>query len=338
MIQTQVDLRLANTLKLPCTAAQYLRVTDASQLSNPVIAQQKRFVLGGGSNLVLLGDFGGLVLHMNICGKRFLREDSEAFYVEACAGENWHDFVQWTLARGWPGLENLSLIPGTVGAAPIQNIGAYGLEVGERLDSVTIWDFEQQCFTTLNREQCHFAYRDSVFKQKGWHLNGRVAITSVVFRLPKQWQANMAYADLQNELLAQRIDHPSARQIADAVISVRQRKLPDPAVTPNVGSFFHNPILERDVAERLKSLHPTLPCYTQADGRVKVAAGWLIDQAGWKGKSLGPVGMYAKQALVLVNDGSASGDDVLRTVAAVTQDVEAQFGVHLNPEPVFLGH
>ncbi|HOI51404.1 MAG TPA: UDP-N-acetylmuramate dehydrogenase [Azonexus sp.] len=334
-LNTAIDLTPFNTLALPGRAAHYLKVTDPAQLA-AVPPGERRFVLGGGSNLVLTGDFPGLLLHMAIAGKRLLREDDKAFYIEAGAGENWHDFVQWTLAQGWPGLENLSLIPGTVGAAPVQNIGAYGLEVGERLDSVTAWDFEKRVFFTLDREACRFAYRDSLFKQRGWHLDGRIAIVSVVFRLAKAWQANIGYADLRQELAARGIAEPGASDVADAVIAVRQRKLPDPALTPNAGSFFHNPVVERSVAEALKAQHPALPCYAQPDGRVKLAAGWLIEQAGWKGKALGPVGMYEKQALVLVNRGGATGADVRRTMAAVQAAVREKFAIELSPEPVFL--
>lgn len=334
-MQTAIDLTPFNTLALPGRAARYLRITDPGQLA-AVASGERRFVLGGGSNLVLAGDFDGLVLHMAIPGKRLLREDADAFYIEAGAGENWHDFVQWTLAQGMPGLENLSLIPGTVGAAPIQNIGAYGLEVGERLHSVTAWDFARQTWFTLDRDACRLAYRDSLFKQEGWHLDGRVAIVSVVFRLPKAWQANCRYADIAGELAARGVTTPMPQEVAAAVIAVRQRKLPDPAVTPNAGSFFHNPVVDQVQAEALLASYPTLPNYPQADGRVKLAAGWLIEQAGWKGKSLGPVGMYEKQALVLVNHGGATGADVRRTMAAVQAAVRDKFAVELSPEPVFL--
>ena len=331
-----VDLQPFNTLALPGRASHYLKIDAPAQLTATALAEMPRFVLGGGSNLVLSGDVDRLVLHMAIPGKHLLREDADAWYVEAGAGENWHAFVQWTLAQGWPGLENLSLIPGTVGAAPVQNIGAYGLEVGERLFSLTAWDFEKRAFFTVDRDNCRFSYRDSLFKQEGWHLDGRVAIVSVIFRLPKAWQANCRYADVAQELAARAIAGPSARDIAEAVIAVRQRKLPDPAVTPNAGSFFHNPVVSADQAAALKATHPALPTYPQADGRVKLAAGWLIEQAGWKGKALGPVGMYEKQALVLVNRGGACGADVCRTMAAVQADVSARFGVSLTPEPVFL--
>ncbi|MBS1130697.1 MAG: UDP-N-acetylmuramate dehydrogenase [Proteobacteria bacterium] len=333
---TNVDLTPFNTLALPGRAARYQKITAPEALTAPELVKEKRFVLGGGSNLVLTGDFDGLLLHMAIPGKRLVKEDAEAWFIEAGAGENWHDFVQWTLTRGWPGLENLSLIPGTVGAAPIQNIGAYGLEVADCLHSVTGWDFEKKALLTIDRGDCRFAYRDSLFKQQGWHLNGRIAITSVIFRLAKAWQPNMRYADIAQELATREIAAPSAQDIATAVIAVRQRKLPDPAVTPNAGSFFHNPVVEAVLAEALADAYPTLPRYPQPDGRVKLAAGWLIEQAGWKGKALGPVGMYEKQALVLVNRGGATGQDVVRTMAAVQAAVREKFAVELTPEPIFL--
>ncbi|QRM18255.1 UDP-N-acetylmuramate dehydrogenase [Dechloromonas sp. TW-R-39-2] len=335
-IQHNVDLRAFNTLALPGQAARYLKISDPTQLTAAMPGKERRFMLGGGSNLVLTGNFEGLVLHMAIPGKRLLKEDADAWYVEAGAGENWHDFVQWTLQQGWPGLENLSLIPGTVGAAPIQNIGAYGLEVGDCLESLTAWDFEKQAFTTFDRDTCRFAYRDSLFKQQGWHLSGRMAITAVVFRLSKAWQANTRYADITQELATRQIASPTPQDIAQAVIAVRQRKLPDPTQIPNTGSFFHNPVVDREKADRLAAEHPTLPRYPQPDGRVKLAAGWLIEQAGWKGKRLGPVGMYQKQALVLVNHGGATGNDVKQTMAAVQNDVRARFAVDLTPEPIFL--
>ena len=334
--RSRVDLLPLNTLALSGYADRYLRIDDPVQLTAAECQSTPRFILGGGSNLVLTGDFNGLVLHMAIAGKRQIREDADARFIEAGAGENWHDFVQWTLAQGWPGLENLSLIPGTVGAAPIQNIGAYGLDVAERFHSLTAWDFEKQAFLTVDRSTCRFAYRDSLFKQEGWHLSGRMAITSVVFRLPKVWVANSRYADVAQELAAQSITAPTPQDIAQAIIHIRQRKLPDPAITPNAGSFFHNPLVDRSIAEKLGAVYPTLPRYPQPDGRVKLAAGWLIEQAGWKGKSLGPVGMYEKQALVLVNHGGATGADVRRTMAAVQADVLARFGVALTPEPIFL--
>ena len=339
-VERDADLARRNTLALPAHAALFARITATAQLAALVKGglpgDLRRFVLGGGSNLVLSGDFEGLVLHMAIPGRELAGEDADAWYVRAGAGEDWHDFVGWTLAQGWPGLENLSLIPGTVGAAPIQNIGAYGLEVAERFHSLTACDMESGELVAFDRAACRFGYRDSVFKQEGWHLDGRFVITDVTFRLPKRWQPITRYADIAAELAAQKTPTPTASQIADAVVAVRQRKLPDPARIPNTGSFFHNPVVDAAIADRLLVSHPGLPHYPQADGRVKLAAGWLIEQAGWKGRDLGPVGMYEKQALVLVNRGGATGSDVLALMRAVQHDVSAEFGVELKPEPVFL--
>ena len=339
-VEREANLAQRNSLALPAQAALYARITGVAQLEELADfyapGDRRVFTLGGGSNLVLSGDVDGLVLHMAIPGRELAGEDADAWYVRAGAGENWHDFVQWTLAQGWPGLENLALIPGTVGATPIQNIGAYGLEVAERFHASTAFDMQTGEIVRFDRTACRFGYRDSVFKQEGWHLDGRFVITDVTFRLPKAWAPLTRYADIAAELAAQDIITPDARQIGDAVVAVRRRKLPDPAELPNTGSFFHNPVVEAATAERLLASHPGLPCYPQADGRVKLAAGWLIEQAGWKGRDLGPVGMYEKQALVLVNRGGATGRDVVALMQAVQRDVAEKFGVELTPEPVFV--
>jgi len=340
LVEKNVSLQPYNSFGIVARAETLVRVRSLQDLVDwhhtAVRAGEAVFVLGGGSNVVLTGDVKTTVLKMELRGRRLVQETPDAWVVEVAAGEPWHGTVAWTLQQGWPGLENLALIPGTTGAAPVQNIGAYGLEVGDCLHSVTAWDFAKQAVVSFDRDDCRFAYRDSRFKQEGWHLNGGIAITSVVFRLAKAWQPNCRYADVAQELAARHIAAPTARDIATAVIAVRQRKLPDPAVTPNAGSFFHNPVVSALQADALKAAHPTLPCYPQPDGRVKLAAGWLIEQAGWKGKTLGPVGMYEKQALVLVNQGGATGDDVKRTMAAVQADVLQRFGVVLTPEPIFL--
>ncbi len=334
------DLTRLNSLALPACAAHLAAITKADQLPALVgdtrWSARRRFVLGGGSNLVLRGDFDGLMLHMAISGRELAGEDADAWYVRAGAGENWHEFVGWTLAQGWPGLENLSLIPGTVGAAPIQNIGAYGLEVAERFHSLTACDMLSGEFVRFDRNACRFGYRDSVFKQEGWHLDGRFVITDVTFRLPKAWQPFTRYADIAAELDAREITTPGALDVSSAVIAVRQRKLPDPAKIPNVGSFFHNPVVSLAMAEQLRVTYPGLPHYPQADGRMKLAAGWLIEQAGWKGRDLGRVGMYEKQALVLVNRGGATGVEVVALMQALQRDVREKFGVELTPEPIFL--
>jgi UDP-N-acetylmuramate dehydrogenase len=335
------DLTALNTLALPAHARRLATIRSADEAlalaADPALRGERRFILGGGSNLVLGGDFDGLMLRVAIPGRRLVGEDAEAWVVQAGAGENWHDFVQWTLAQGWPGLENLSLIPGTVGAAPIQNIGAYGLEVAERFHALTAIDLVTGTTRTFAAADCRFGYRDSVFKQEGWHRDGRWLITDVSFRLPKRWQLVTRYADVANELAARKIESPTARDVADAVIAIRRRKLPDPAQLPNAGSFFQNPVVDAATAAQLKTTCPNLPQYPQADGRVKLAAGWLIEQAGWKGRNLGPAGMYEQQALVLVNRGGASGADVRKLAAAVQADVAARFGVNLEPEPIYLG-
>ncbi len=340
-IQPGTDLRPLNTLALPARVAWFARIESPAQIAalraDGRVTGLPRFILGGGSNLVARGDFDGLVLQVAIAGRHQAGEDDDAFYVTAGAGESWHKFVQWTLAEGRPGLENLSLIPGTVGATPIQNIGAYGLEVAERIVHVDAIDLASGEARRFSAADCRFGYRDSVFKQEGWHLDGRFLITAVTFRLPKRWEARTAYADVAGELAARGIAKPQPQEVADAVVAVRQRKLPDPAVTPNAGSFFQNPVVDAAQGNRLKALHPGLPCYPQADGRIKLAAGWLIEQAGWKGRNLGPVGMYEKQALVLVNRGGATGRDVVALAEAIVRDVQTRFGVTLEPEPIYLG-
>ena len=340
-VERDVDLVGRTTLALPGRAAFHAEVGSPDQLARLAGKRGlRRFVLGAGSNLVLTGDFDGLVLHMAIGGRRLIGEDDEAWYVCAGAGENWHSFVDWTLARGWPGLENLALIPGTVGAAPVQNIGAYGLEVADRLHALEAVDMLTGRTLRLDRDACRFAYRSSVFKEEGGHLEARRVITRVTFRLPKAWRPLTAYADLAAELErrppGQAPERPTARQVADAVIAVRRRKLPDPVLLPNAGSFFHNPLVAAVVGERLAAAYPDLPRYPQADGRVKLAAGWLIEKSGWKGRDLGRAGMYEKQALVLVNRGGSCGAEVMALARAVQAAVRERFGVDLSPEPVFL--
>ena len=334
------DLSAFNTFGLRARAARLLRVRSVDALRAAIAApgwtETPRLVLGGGSNLVFGGDFPGTVLRVEIPGRRLLRTEAEAWIVEAGAGESWHDFVRWTLAQGWPGLENLSLIPGTVGAAPIQNIGAYGLEVVDRFDSLDAVDLETGACRSFALDDCGFGYRDSVFKQEGWHLDGRFVIVDVTFRLPNIWQPITRYADVATELGTQGIASPTAWQIAEAVIAIRGRKLPDPAEIGNAGSFFKNPVVDAARCARLLAAYPALPHYPQADGREKLAAGWLIEQAGWKGRDLGPVGCYERQALVLVNRGGARGADVRRIARAIADDVEARFDVRLEPEPVFV--
>ena len=335
-VEFDVDLSALNTFGLRARAARLVRLRSADQLAaviaEPDWASRPRLVLGGGSNVVLCGDFAGTVLKVEIKGRRLVREEAAAWIVEAAGGESWHDFVCWTLAQGWPGLENLSLIPGTVGAAPIQNIGAYGLELAERFESLDAFDLHSGARQTFDVQGCAFGYRDSVFKRNP----GRWLVTAVRFRLPRPWQARLAYAELVREVQAAGVSSPAALDISDAVCAIRRRKLPDLAEIGNAGSFFKNPVVDAAHCARLLASHPAMPHYPQADGSEKLAAGWLIEQAGWRGRDLGAVGSFERQALVLVNRGGATGADLIRLAQAIMVDVEGRFGVRLEPEPVLV--
>ncbi|KIF80655.1 UDP-N-acetylmuramate dehydrogenase [Noviherbaspirillum autotrophicum] len=336
-VQYQFSLRPFNTFGIEAKAHAYLRVTSNDQLravkEDAALNALPRLVLGGGSNLLLTRDFPGLVLHMATTGIDIVGEDANATHVKAAAGENWHQFVQWTLGAGLGGLENLSLIPGSVGASPIQNIGAYGVELKDTFHALTAFNTDTGETFVLDKAACHFGYRDSVFKHA---FRDQAVILDVTFALPKQWQPNVQYADVAQELAACGIAAPTPRQISDAVIAIRTRKLPDPAQIGNAGSFFKNPIVTAEQRDALLARYPKLVSYAQADGTFKLAAGWLIDQSGWKGRSIGAAGVYEKQALVLVNRGGASGRDIAELAAAIQADVLAKFGVMLEPEPVFI--
>lgn len=336
-LQADFSLRRHNSFGIEARARAYLRVDSARLLAqlrdDAYWSSQPRLVLGGGSNLLLTGDFDGLVLHMGNAGIQIVGQDADATYVRAAAGENWHDLVRWTLQQGLPGLENLALIPGSVGAAPIQNIGAYGIEQSRCFHRLTAFDFDSGELFTLDRDACAFGYRDSVFKHR-WRE--RAVILDVTYALPKRWQPVTAYADVQQQLAASGIAAPSAQDISDAVVALRRRKLPDPERIGNAGSFFKNPLVPAAQRDALLARHPQLVSYPHADGMVKLAAGWLIEQCGWKGRNLGRAGVYEKQALVLVNRGGASGAEVARLAAAIAADVRERFGVQLEPEPVFI--
>ena len=318
--------------RLACRIGSEAALLDA--LRDPRARGLPVFVLGGGSNVVFTRDYDGLMLLVALRGRRVVREDDEAWYVEAAAGENWHDFVAWTLEAGMPGLENLALIPGTVGAAPIQNIGAYGLEMAERCVAVRAIEMATGAVTEFSAADCRFGYRDSIFKREA---RDRFVISAVTFRLPKQWQPNAAYADLARVFeQSGRAGAPDARAIFEAVVSVRRAKLPDPLELGNAGSFFKNPVIEASQFDALIAREPGVVSYRQPDGRVKLAAGWLIDQCGWKGRALRAAAVHDRQALVLVNRGGATGADILELARAIQRDVEARFGVLLEQEPVSL--
>ena len=340
MFTRQHDYSLAphTTFGLPARAAHYIELTDSGDL--PEICRLPEFDaatvcwLGGGSNVLFMQDFPSLVVRMATRGIRELEHTPDSVLLEAQAGENWHGFVQSSLQMGLGGLENLSLIPGTVGASPVQNIGAYGVEVKDRIHSVRCFDVQTQEWRELSNAECRFAYRDSIFKHEG---RQRYVITSVVFRLDTQFVPNVKYGDLAQVLAEQCGGRaPTAQDVAQAVCAIRRSKLPDPAVLGNVGSFYKNPLVDAAHAQTLLAQYPQMPHYPQPDGRVKLAAGWLIDQCGLKGKTIGGAAVHDKQALVLVNKNRATAADVRALSDEICRIVAQRFAVDLQPEPVWL--
>ncbi|MCD0491525.1 UDP-N-acetylmuramate dehydrogenase [Chromobacterium violaceum] len=336
--RADVDLRPYNTFGMAVRAAHFCQLDDAADLpallAHPLYQQGPVLWLGGGSNLLLTRDYPGLVVKVALAGIRLLREDGDDMIVEAAAGENWHGFVLHALAQGWYGLENLSLIPGTVGASPVQNIGAYGVEVKDRLLEVVCAQLDRNGeAATLSNAECRFGYRDSVFKHEA---AGRLLVTAVRFRLSRRAELRTGYGDIQQQLQADGVDRPTPLDVSRAVVAIRQSKLPDPAVLGNAGSFFKNPVVPAEQAAALLERHPQLPRYPAADGKVKLAAGWLIDQCGLKGYRDGDAGVHDRQALVLVNHGRATGEQMRALARKVQQTVKEKFGVELEPEPLIL--
>jgi UDP-N-acetylmuramate dehydrogenase len=330
-----LGLKHRNSFGLDSTAELAYEITSADQL--PTLMKElgdKKLawrVLGGGSNVILPESLTGATLLINILGQDLIKSDDAYSWLEVGAGVNWHELVAWTLEHNLPGFENLALIPGTVGAAPIQNIGAYGVEIGEYIDSIEVFDSATHAFVTLPQGACQFAYRDSYFKQNP----NRLIVTKVVFKIPKAWQARLQYADLAKQF-AESNSSPSAKQIFAAVCTIRSNKLPDPKVIGNAGSFFQNPIVSTEQCEQLSKQFPNLVSYPDSNGKRKLAAGWLIDQCGFKGKRVGPVGVYEKQALVLVNHGGGTSTDILNLAKNIQEEVLGKFGVKLEIEPNIL--
>ena len=331
-IQENISLKPYNTLGVEARARYFLSVTAEAVLIDALaeLHPDRAFlVLGGGSNMVFTRDFDGLVLKNDIRGRVVLDEDRHRVQVRAGGGEDWHGFVLWCLEHGYYGLENLSLIPGTVGAAPVQNIGAYGVEVGERIAWVEAIDLKRAETRRIEADACEFAYRHSIFKGR---CRDRYFITAVTFRLSKQPCLVTSYADVRHAL-ATSASEVTPRVLSDTICDIRRRKLPDPRELPNAGSFFKNPIVSRRCYRDLSARFPGLPSYPVDDQYVKIAAGWMIEYCGWKGRRMGGCGMYPRQALVLVNYGGATGRDILELAEAVQTSVENVFGIRLAPEP-----
>jgi len=327
------DLSKLNTLRLQSTASAYTSLTQTNQLSeiNRLLpGYPKYFVLGGGSNLILPESYAGLVIHNQLRGIQIDSETDVNKIITAMAGEPWDNFVSWCCDNEAYGLENLSLIPGTVGASPIQNIGAYGVEVKDFIDHVTVYDFNTgQTIKFLNHE-CQFSYRNSFFKN-----NHRYLVISVTFKLLKSPSLNANYGDIAKQLA--QIKNPTPHNLRNCIITTRQSKLPDPAEIGNVGSFFHNPIIKEEEANKLLQIHPQLPVYsTDTAGLKKVSAGWLIDNLGLKGYRQGNIGVYHKQALVLVNHEPATQHDILKFANFIQDQVKDKYNIQLNIEPIIL--
>lgn len=321
-----IELAERHTFKLPAQCRSFIELRssdDAEQLS----FDEPYYLLGEGSNTLFIDNFEGTVICNQLLGV-CIEEQEDSYLITAAAGENWHNFVMDLRARGIDGLENLALIPGAVGAAPVQNIGAYGVEVATFIDQVTAWDIKQRRWVRMNKEACEFAYRDSVFKQQP----GRWLITSVVFRLAKEWQPVTHYAPLN-----QFQGHVSAQEIFDKVVEVRQRKLPDPKVIPNAGSFFKNPIISKLQLDELLQKWPNMIYFPVADNQVKVAAGWLIEHLGLKTASVGDAAVNPHQALVLINRGRATGNDITQLALKIMKQVADACGIMLEPEVRLVG-
>ncbi len=333
-VEHGVNLRTLNSFGLPASAHTLVRIDSDAALrrviDHPELGRAPKFILGGGSNVIFSRDPQAVVLKVEVRGLRLVDERPDAWIVEAGAGENWHDTVAWTLAQGYPGVENLALIPGSVGAAPVQNIGAYGVELKERFHSLDVVDLVTGRSVTLDASMCHLGYRDSVFKHG---LAGKCVIMRVRLCLPRPWQPVLGYLELERKLRDSGIAAPDASTVFDWVCAIRRAKLPDPTLIGNAGSFFKNPVVSKEQCRDIIGRDPEVVHYPLPDGSVKLAAGWLIDACGWKGKSIGRAGVYERQALVLVNRGGASGAEVLTLARAIQESVYGRFGIRLEPEP-----
>lgn len=321
------QLRPYNTFGIEARAAEFIDYTDARDLSDifPLAGVARWLHIGGGSNLLFTRDYDGLVLHSSATGVEVVAEDDETVDVRACAGLGWDDFVSMCVGRGWTGAENLSLIPGEVGASAVQNIGAYGVEACDLIRRVETFDTGNRSHRTFEAAECGYSYRDSRFKHEKQYI-----VTHVTYRLSKRFKPDLSYGNLSS-IFAGQEDRLTPAALREAVIGIRRAKLPDPEVTGNAGSFFMNPVVSEDKYRQLLSVYPSMPAYKVAGG-VKLPAGWLIDRCGWKGRSLGRAGVHPMQALVLVNLGGATAEDIMRLAATIEADVADKFGVAIKPE------
>jgi UDP-N-acetylmuramate dehydrogenase len=331
-ILSNFSLKKYNTFGIEAKAKRFVDIHSIQELK--VILQENKnevkFILGGGSNMLLTQDIEALVIHIDLKGKIILKQDENFVWVESQAGENWHEFVLWTIDQNFGGLENMSLIPGNVGTTPIQNIGAYGAEIKDTFVSCSAMNIATQEMTTFTNDQCEFGYRESIFKNK---LKDQYIITSVVFKLTKRnHKINISYGDITTELAKKGIVTPSLKEISNAVIAIRQSKLPDPKELGNSGSFFKNPIILKSEFKKIHKRFPEMKYYEISETEVKVSAGWLIEQAGFKGKRFGDAGIHKNQALVLVNYGNATGQEILNVSKDIQKTIFTTFGIHIEAE------
>jgi UDP-N-acetylmuramate dehydrogenase len=328
--EDRTDLTGHNSFHVAARARRILRLEHPDQLAGFSFDRGRDLILGDGSNVLLVGDVPGTALLNRLPGRAILRAEGSRAIVRVGAGEDWHQVVRWTLAQGLSGLENLSLIPGRCGAAPMQNIGAYGVELADHLQTVEAWDWQRRKMVRFDHADCGFAYRDSRFKSVTPH---RYLITALELTLDRQFQPRLDYAGLRESLEEAGVEHPTARDVSDAVIRLRRRKLPDPDVIGNAGSFFKNPVIDRNTADTMSREWPGLPLFPAPDGAVKVSAAWMIERCGWKGRRIGDAGVSERHALVLVNHGNATGAALRDLADRVRDDVEARFRVRLEAEP-----
>lgn len=328
-----VSLKLYNTFGVQASTKWFCQIKSADDIREIIddkrFTPENRMLLGGGSNLLFTRNWNGLIAKIELLGRKVIGEDENHIWVKAGAGENWHQFVLWCLERNLAGLENLSLIPGNVGASPMQNIGAYGIEIKDTFESLEAIELSSGNLLTFNAKDCEFGYRESVFKRK---YKNQFAIASVTYRLNKTPNLNTAYGAIEQELERMKVDKLSIQAISQAVINIRQSKLPDPKVLGNAGSFFKNPTISAEQFSSIQQAFPEIPNYPAPNKEIKLAAGWLIEQCGWKGKRIGNCGMHEKQALVLVNYGDATGKEIYNHSTNVLEAVRLKFGVVLERE------
>jgi UDP-N-acetylmuramate dehydrogenase len=331
-IQNHFSLKNYNTFGIEAKAEQFVAVHNVSELKT-ILEQNKsntKFVLGGGSNMLLTKNIEALVIHIDLKGKKILKEDKDFVWIESQAGENWHQLVLWTIEQNFGGLENMSLIPGNVGTTPVQNIGAYGTEIKDTFVSCEAMNIATQEMRTFSKQECNFGYRESIFKNE---VKDQYIIVSVVFKLTKQnHKINTSYGDIQAELAKNNVSTPTLKDVSNAVIAIRKSKLPDPAELGNSGSFFKNPILLKTDFEPIHQKFPEMRFFDISETEVKVPAGWLIEQVGLKGKRFGDAGIHKNQALVLVNYGGATGQEILDVSKTVQDTVFETFGIHIEAE------